>query len=139
MSSAYIAKTEHLNSYRSVLDRKLKTIVFPHCTLVCANKQCKDTRYIENIQLYYDAIVNCCYTAGVECIPSVNKSRGRERMPGWSEHVKGYKRSAMFWHGLWKCNGSPQQGWLADIRRLTRKKYHDAINKVKRENDKIVS
>ena len=86
-----------------------------------------------------DAIVDCCCAAGSACIPSFTNSPNKPAIPGWSEHVKGYRQSAMFWHQLWKNNGSPSQGCLADIRRSTRLKYHNAVKKVKRDHDRIVS
>lgn len=60
-------------------------------------------------------------------------------MPGWNEHVQEAKETAMFWHTLWKDNSSPRAGPLADVRRLTRAKYHQAIRLVKKDRDKCVA
>ena len=58
-------------------------------------------------------------------------------MPGWSEYIQEYRDKAIFWHRLWKENGSPHTGVLFDIRRQTRWKYHHMLKIVKRNNDSI--
>ena len=47
-------------------------------------------------------------------------------------HVEESKKTSLFWHNLWRINGSPRQGTIADIMRRTRAKYHYAIRYVKR-------
>lgn len=44
------------------------------------------------------------------------------------------KERAIFWHSLWKCNGSPRHGTLAEIRRKTRTQYHRALKHLKASN-----
>ena len=58
-------------------------------------------------------------------------------MPGWNEHVKEHADRAKFWHYIWKENGRKRQGFIADIRRKTRARYHLAIRKVKKEQTRI--
>jgi len=53
-------------------------------------------------------------------------------VPGLNDHVKFHRDTAMFWHGIWKENGSPNAGMVFDIRRKTRYQYHNAIRAVKR-------
>ena len=55
-------------------------------------------------------------------------------MPGWRENVKPHKDKALLWHSIWKDNGRPATGLIADIRRDTRRKYHNAL----RANCKLV-
>jgi hypothetical protein len=48
-------------------------------------------------------------------------SRTRKRgkiVPGWNEYVRQYRDSAIFWHRIWKENGSPSNGILFEIRKL---------------------
>ena len=58
-------------------------------------------------------------------------------MPGSNEHVKEHADRAKFWHYIWKENGRKLQGFIADIRRKTRARYHIAIRKVKKEQTRI--
>ncbi len=61
----------------------------------------------------------------------------RKGVPGWTEFVSEYKNKAIFWHKLWKENGSPHTGILFDIRRKTRWEYHHILKIVKRNQDGI--
>ncbi len=66
-----------------------------------------------------------------------NKSKQHKGIPGWNEFVREYKDSALFWHKLWKDNGSPNSGVLFDLRRSTRYKYHHALKTIKRQKDSL--
>jgi len=70
-------------------------------------------------------------TTSVNTIPHTTDVNKPKVIPGWSD-VEPHRESAIFWHGMWKDNGSPRQGILADIRRSTRARYHYAIRYVKR-------
>jgi hypothetical protein len=71
------------------------------------------------------------------CIPSSKPNRQRKHIPGWNEFISEYKTKAMFWHKLWKENGSPRTGIIFDIRRKTRWEYHHMLKMVKRNKDGI--
>ena len=43
----------------------------------------------------------------------------------------------MFWHNLWKNNGSPNSGVLSDIRRRTRARYHTVVRQLRRNSNNI--
>ncbi len=42
------------------------------------------------------------------------------------------KSRTIFWHNLWKENGLPREGIVAEIRRVTPARYHYAIKCVKK-------
>ena len=46
-----------------------------------------------------------------------------------------HKQTSQFWHFIWKECGSPPQGEIAQIMRLTRSKYHYAIRYVKKNEE----
>ena len=52
-------------------------------------------------------------------------------------HFEESKRTSLFWHDLWRINGSPRQGIITDIIRCIRAKYHYAIRYVKRMNERL--
>ena len=89
------------------------------------------------IQQYYNHDLRCMSDAAAECIP-VNSFR-RPRVAGWNAYVRPYRENAMFWHAIWKSSGSPRHGVLADIRRSTRARYHNAFRRVKRLSHDIVA
>ena len=43
----------------------------------------------------------------------------------------------MLWHNIWKDNGRPRSGIVADIRARTRASYHNIIKSVKRNENNI--
>ena len=56
-------------------------------------------------------------------------------MSGWTtEHSLARDRS-LFWHRLWVSNDKPESGWVFDIMRCTRSKYHYMVRNLKRTRD----
>ena len=52
-------------------------------------------------------------------------------------HVEESKKTSLFWHDLWRINGSPRQGTIADIMRRMRAKYHYVIRYVKHMSERL--
>ena len=71
------------------------------------------------------------------CIPQSKPGKYKHIIPGWSEHVWDYKDKSIFWHKLWKDNGSPNNGILFDIRRKTIWEYNRIRNIVKRNREAL--
>ncbi len=53
------------------------------------------------------------------------------------DHVEHLKQEALHWHRFRKCNGSPQNGDIAELRRITRARYHRAIRQVESDTEII--
>ena len=70
-------------------------------------------------------------------IPHVKNKK--KVIPGWNNEVALQKAKAIFWHNIWKENGSLNDGVLADIRKSTRAKYHYAIRSARKNKEKHVS
>ena len=62
----------------------------------------------------------------------MKSNRSRQHTPGWNDYVKPFKDKAYLWHYIWKCNNSPKSGYVADIRRSTRARYHYALRYVRK-------
>jgi hypothetical protein len=60
-------------------------------------------------------------------------------IPGWNEIVSEHKRKAIFWHNLWKANGSPRNSIIADIRHRMRSQYHLSIRNARKTNKKFTA
>ena len=88
------------------------------------------------IQKFHDDIVTCCLKSSA-CIPESGNKNGRKkkRIPGWNENIKPYKCKALFWHSIWKDNGRPETGLIVDIRRKTRRDYHNALRSHAKSDD----
>ena len=126
------ATIQELQNYKDLLDAFLPK---NEEHLTCNLNECGNKEHLQQIHKKCDNIVNACLTAGRICIPqSLPK---RQHIPYWSERVKPHQDRALFWHSLWIQAGRPTDGWIASIRRSTRKKYHQAIKCIKREENRL--
>ncbi len=60
-------------------------------------------------------------------------------IPCWNEYVDQYFQSFLLWHAIWKANGEPSEGIIADVRHKTRSKYHKVCKIVMRQEGEIRS
>ena len=65
----------------------------------------------------------------VACIPhhSSNTSVKSTVLIGWNNECAQLKADSLFWHRLWVSGGRPNTGFVHDIMRSTRKRYHYAV------------
>lgn len=122
-----------IRSYQTCLDSYLNSIEIPFELLLCQNMHC--TEHAHLLLHLYDQIVDSCMQASSQCIP-FSMPHAEKMLPGWNETVEEHRRRAIFWHNLWKENGSPRNGLTADIRRRTRAQYHLAIKNARKNKDK---
>ena len=105
--------------------------------MVCTNLFCTDPIHINALNDYCTNILDCCLSAADTCIPLTGVGANR-RIPGWSEHIQPYRDKAMFWHNVWMDMGRPHDGSVAQIRRSSRAKYHQAIRAAVRDENTLV-
>ena len=60
-------------------------------------------------------------------------------MPGWNNQVQQLKEEVLSWHAYWKAYGRPTSGYIAEIHRIIRARYHRAIRHIEKEATKIQS
>ena len=125
-----------LELYKERLDYYLSLIIIPDEAVLCREPMCN--RHKEVINGIYDNIVDAMTKASDESIPA-NRGRTNKCVPGWNEYVDKFFKSSLFWHNLWRENGEPETGILADIRRKTRSQYHQAHKMVKHNEGVIRS
>lgn len=128
------ATENDIRLYKAMLDFKLLSVDPPREALDCRNFLCKE--HTDSLNIMFDSVCNACIESSVHLI-----KRKRRRVPiaGWSEHVQGFKDSALLWHRIWKDNDRPAYGLLFDLRKSTRKKYHAALKRVKADEEHIQS
>ena len=114
---------EHINNYKLMLDELLCDMDIDVDCIHCNDYKCNDQMHYQQIQEIHDFIVDSCTYAGYSCFPLHKcKSNNVNVVPGWSSHVEQCKNDAIFWHKLWKENGSPRSGFLYNNRNSTRSK-----------------
>ena len=126
------------DKYQDKLNILLSDVSLPYEALSCRNFHCSEHNY--EIQLFHDNIVNCCLQASEHINITANSHENSHKnkvIPGWNKYVAPYYEKALFWHSIWKDNGSPRSGMLADIRNRTRLKYHYAIRFVEKNKNTV--
>ena len=101
----------------------------------CNNVFCSEVTYINELHALHESIVYSCREATRGNISHTTKSKQSRCVPGWTtEHSLAMDRS-FFWHRLWVSNDKPESGWVFDIMRCTRSKYHYMVRNLKRTRD----
>ena len=121
-------------NYKNMLDLKLSEIQIPMEAIQCKNVFCE--KHCNDIVSFHDDIINA-YIMSSFCNIPVSSKNGCKIIPGWNEHVKEKREKCLFWHELWKENGCPHNGHIANIRRQSRAQYHHAIKYVKKNKESI--
>ena len=130
------ATEDNINLYKSALDDMLTNIHIPWDLLHCKDLQFNRSSHILSINEFTESVLSACVEACQSSIPHSCPDSGDKKskeIPGWKQHVEPARQTALFWHFLWKENGSPSHGHIASIRRRTRSLYHLAIRKVNRD------
>ena len=122
-----------IDTYKLNLDYILSTLNVPFDCIKCDDYLCTNTKHHDDVQYFHDRIISACTQAATD-IPKTSQS---SNILGWNMHVEESKKTSLFWHNLWRINGSPKQGTIADIMRRTRAKYHYAIRYVKRMSETL--
>lgn len=126
---------EQVADYQHFLDIELNGIVIPTDITSCQNVLCEC--HNNDIERLYNSVCDACLKASNSCFLGNKSGTRKTPIPGWNDQVQGHRDQAIFWHQIWKSCGSPSTGWVANIRRSTRAKYHLAIRKVKQNKDSI--
>ena len=106
----------------------------------CSLVNCRDYSHFNIFHNSLLKLIESIELASFACIPikHFNKSKKKTKlMIGWNRYIEEYRNKSIFWHNIWKDCGQPAEGYVADIRRTTRKNYHEAIIAVK-QNDNII-
>lgn len=129
------ASDEMKRNYREKLDSYLSEINLDSAVIQCKNYDKCDT-HLGHFQCLLSSIMNACKRATRECIP--HSKPQNSKVAGWNDIARGKRDDSMFWHERWKEAGRPRDGWIAEMRRRTRAKYHAAVKYVKRNRDTII-
>ena len=132
----YKATPDDKNSYTELLDSKLRAIDIPS-SLECTDVACQCPDHSKDRDKHVVDILCTVVETGYICIPLTSKPRPSKakgsRLPNWNTMVAPKKADSLFWHSVWKEAGSPQSGGLHQVMCSTRREYHTAVKKAKRE------
>ena len=129
------ASAESLCDYKLTLDEYLHQVPIPWSAIKCTDVNCRI--HNENIEKFHNDLIQAAIYSSQISLPVKQSKTLSKCISGWKDHVSDYKGKACLWHYIWKQNGSPPHGLIADIRRSTRLKYHNAIKYVKKNQSQI--
>ena len=120
------ATQEDKIQYKVDLDTALRDLRQPASCLECSNIKCSSEDHREALDTYIVDILEAIETCTLRNIPYKNPSpnakssvSGRNRVPGWREHVEPFKQEANFWYQEWRAVGKPRWGLLYDNMRFS--------------------
>ena len=91
-----------IHTYKLNLDSILSTLNVPFDCIKCDDYLYTNTKHHDDIQYFHDRIISACIQAETD-IPRTSQS---SNIPGLNMHVEDSKKTSLFWHVLWRINGS---------------------------------
>jgi hypothetical protein len=125
------ANDDDIQSYQTVLDELLSDIHINNELINCTDLNCKS--HVQCIDDLYSKICLSCVEAGKETIPQsrTGDTKTSKALPGWNDTAEPLRQEALYWHDMWKLQGSPREGELAHSMRTSRAKYHKQVKHLK--------
>ena len=90
-----------------------------------------------DISMCYAQWIDVCSSAS-DSIPTT-PSRSHRSKPGWNDNIKYLHDDALSWYYFWKINSRPGTGYIAEMRRLSRARYHRAVCHLKRDETRMIT
>ena len=121
------ASCEDKENFRYALDWLLKDIDIPFDALNGKNFHCFS--HSKSFNNFCHDIFEAMELATLSSIPFVDtdNNKNKSAVVGWNTNIIIYREKSILWHNIWKECGCPMDGYVSDIRRKTRKEYHNAI------------
>ena len=89
------------------------------------------------IERLHDDIIAALLNAAKCSIQFTTTKRHKSPRSGWKEHVAMYRAEAMNWHALWLSCGCPSEGYVFNMRKVTRSTYYKQIKYIERNEDRF--
>ena len=134
------ATEEQINNYKSILSEQISKLIDSNNYFECSNLNCDNPSHFHKFYNLLLELIESIKLSSFACIPIKYFNEGKVKskfMVGWNKYIEKYRNRAVFWHNIWKNCDRPIEGYVASIRKSTRKEYHSAINKVK-SHDNII-
>ena len=80
--------------------------------------------------MYYAQLIDGFSSASDSILTTSSRSHCSKL--GWNYNIKYLRDDALSWHYFWKINSRPRTRYIAEMRRLSRARYHRAVRHLKR-------
>ena len=119
-------KVDNYEEYKETIENILSNCpsINVLSSLQCKDRFCQDDHHQAEIDQLCVLLSDVCISAANLTLP---KARNNKPIPGWNDKLWPLKHIADFWSAIWRQNGKPDVGLVADIFRKTRRDYHYAV------------
>ena len=113
-----------ISNYVNILNDNLNYIHISEDLFSCDN--CNSIEHRDAIDNLCDSVITSCINASVNCSPTT-RSRA-SNVTGWTERER-----SLLWYWIWLDeSGIPNKGFIYEIVKSTRHRYHYAVRCCKR-------
>ena len=129
-------QSHDVEKYQIQLNKCLQDITLPTEMIYCNDFMCTNVNHRKNIDDLCNIITDICVDCGEKNFPC-SRNKSHNTVAYWKDLVKPFHDNALFWHDIWVQCGRPRDGAVANIRRLTRARYHKEVRMVKKNNEAL--
>ena len=123
--------------YKTVLDIKLKEILFSLHLLPCTNISCDN--HIADKENTYSLIVNACIISTSITVQYQKKVTSSPNItPGWNQELDYARESSLFWKRMWIQCDKPISGVVYDFKCTSKTKYKYILRSFKTMRNKYI-
>ena len=126
------ASDEMLASYKCILNDLLSNYEFDINMLYCNDVHCTDIKHKQAIDKLCNFIIISCIDAGTKTLPIIESTTASHNIPYWKEECEPLRELSLHFHDIWKREGKPQEGPVAEDMRNARTMYHNKVKESKR-------
>lgn len=110
-------------------------------SLTCVNDHCVLNDHTNEIDDLFNTISSACLHAAERSGVSkkIRRFNSKHLLPDWNLEMKPLYKKSIFWHNLWIECERPKSGVVIDIMKKSRKDYHTALRKYRRNLDKTLT
>ena len=128
--------TEHKRQYQLQLYNNLKQLIdFINNHLYCTDVLCDSAEHRTYIDDLCNEVINSCMKTANVTIPSCKPKSVAMEVSGWSDEVEPERNR--HWHWIWLESDKPRSGFVYDVMKRTRHRYHYAIRSCKKQKKVI--
>lgn len=126
-----------VNNYKQVLNDALKKVCIPKINI--NNVDIENKEILDNIDIYYNDIINCIKFASEKCIPVKHVVHSEYVIPGWNEYVKEKHTIARYAYNEWLQCGKPKYGFEYEEMYKSRAQFKYALRYCKNHDSEFRS
>ena len=129
------ATIKSINMYKYQMDTLLRLIELPHIESDTVKPICVYYKLIDSL---HDKLVHFCINSAISTIPFTKLINMKQNhIPEWNATIAPLKTDALYWHKKWCEAHRPRNGYIANMRKVSRKHYHVQINSNVKQRKKI--